>query len=116
MTTSAPTPETVFLDVARDYTPTPGGRYRKEGRWSGEEFRVDHLEPLLKAGKSVVVDLDGAVGFQTSFLDEVFGGIVRLFGRQVMERVHIQAVRRPRRVDLAMEFVERAIRETGGKR
>lgn len=65
------------ISVARDFTPYPGGRYRKHGKGSGEEFREDFLAPILKGGQSAMIDLDGASGYPPSFLEEAFGGLVR---------------------------------------
>jgi len=65
----------------KDYAAAPGGRYRKDGPYSGEEFRDDILVPrLLDAvtrNEQVVVELDGVSGYGSSFLEEVFGGLVR---------------------------------------
>lgn len=65
----------------RDYAVAPGGRYRKDGPFSGEEFRDDILVPQLLAAadrnEDVVVELDGVAGYGSSFLEEVFGGLVR---------------------------------------
>lgn len=60
-----------------DFTRYPGGRYKRISKFSGEEYRDDHLAPALKDGEVVVVELDGTVGYGSSFLDELFGGIVR---------------------------------------
>jgi hypothetical protein len=110
-----PDADPIVVDVARDFTPTPGGRYRAIGKWSGEEFRETKLEPLLRAGHSIIVDLDGAEGFTTSFLEEAFGGLVVTLGAGIMERVTIRAVRKPKRRELAMQFVEREIAKGSGK-
>jgi hypothetical protein len=65
----------------RDYAAAPGGRYRKDGPYSGEEYRDDVLVPVLLAAvgrnEQVVVELDGVSGYGSSFLEEVFGGLVR---------------------------------------
>lgn len=29
----------IVIDIAQDYTKTPGGRFINEGKFSGEEFR-----------------------------------------------------------------------------
>lgn len=104
-------PEPKVIDVARDFTPTPGGRYRKEGEYSGEEFRERFLEPVLDQGGQVIVDLDGPEGFTTSFLEEVFGGLVRKYGPQVMARVHARALKKPFRTRKVRELVDEAIQE-----
>ena len=72
------------INIARDYSAAPGGRYVKDGKFSGEEFREKVLGPKLKtalrSNDTVEVDLDGTYGFSSSFLDEVFGGLVRDLG------------------------------------
>jgi hypothetical protein len=64
-----------------DFTKFPGGRWKKDGSYSGEEFRERFLKPELLAARAakdtVVVSLDGVAGYGSSFLEEVFGGIVR---------------------------------------
>ena len=75
MAFSAPTAEAV-LSVARDYARTPGPRYVKQGKYSGEGFRR-LLAEKLKTFATVQVDLDGTAGYGSSFIDEAFGGLVR---------------------------------------
>ncbi len=65
-----------------DFTTTPGPRYRKWGDFSGEEFREEHFIPWLKEHKNdtdtkLIADLNGAVGYPPSFLEETFGGAIR---------------------------------------
>lgn len=67
----------IKINVAKDFSPTPGGRYKKYGPASGEAFR-EKLALYLSAGDSVEVSLDGAEGYGSSFLEEAFGGLVRL--------------------------------------
>lgn len=59
------------------FTDMPIGRYRKDGDHSGEVFREDFLIPALEKNPKVILDLDGAYGFGSSFLDEAFAGIIR---------------------------------------
>ncbi|HEY3822722.1 MAG TPA: STAS-like domain-containing protein [Polyangiaceae bacterium] len=106
--------EAKLIDVGRDFSPTPGGRYRREGEWSGEQFREDVLEPALQDGGEVIVDMDGVEGFTTSFLDEVFGELVRRYGVVVMDRVHLRAIKVPSRARRALEIVEQASQEKKG--
>jgi hypothetical protein len=93
-----------MLDVALVFSDTPGGRYRNEGKHSGEEFREDHLIPALESNDRVVVDLDGVKGLMSSFLEEVFGGVVRRLGPDAKERVVPIAVRRPSRAAKAIRY------------
>ena len=66
--------------MGRDFSPCPGGRSRDDGPWCAEAFREDTLKPALKAEDVVVVHLDCAEGYGSSFLSEAFGGLVRSGG------------------------------------
>jgi STAS-like domain of unknown function (DUF4325) len=65
------------VNVARDFTRFPAGRYKRNGETSGEEFRQRFLEGPLGRGEKLVVELDGTLGYGSSFLEEAFGGAVR---------------------------------------
>lgn len=61
-----------------DFTTFPGPRYKKLGSYSGEEFRDNILIPRIrKYGRDLVVNLDGVMGYGSSFLEETFGGAIR---------------------------------------
>lgn len=62
----------------KNFSVTPGARYRHLGKASGEEFRDDVLVPRLQQDPELIVNLDGVRGYGSSFLDEAFGGLVRL--------------------------------------
>lgn len=70
----------IIFVVARDFSRTPSARIVEEGKFPGTELR-DKITPLikkaLKDGVGFVIDLDGAAGYGTSFLEEVFGGLIR---------------------------------------
>lgn len=63
--------------IGRDFSTVPAGRTRKDGPYCGECFRDDILIPALAENDSVTVDLAGVEGVGSSFLEEVFGGLVR---------------------------------------
>jgi hypothetical protein len=65
------------VNVAKDFSRFPAGRYKRNGSTSGEAFRERHLEGPLSKGESVRVELDGTIGYGSSFLEEAFGGLVR---------------------------------------
>jgi len=74
--------DTINISIARDYSPCPGPRYEKEGNWSGEVFRKTIFYPMVKdainSDKIVKINLDGTAGYGTSFLEEIFGGLIRV--------------------------------------
>lgn len=71
----------VMINVAKEFTETPGARYKTQGAFSGEEFRDDILYPKfiesISNNEKLVVNLDGGYGYGSSFLEEAFGGLVR---------------------------------------
>ena len=65
-----------IINIAKDFSKYPGPRYERLGKFSGEKFRDDILMSALGVGE-VVVQLDGTVGYGSSFLHEAFGGAAR---------------------------------------
>lgn len=68
--------ETV-INIARDFSRAPAGRFISDGPNSGERFREQFLVPALSGGTAVVLEMDGTRGYGSSFLEEAFGGLVR---------------------------------------
>lgn len=65
------------INVANDFSRYPSGRFKRNGDTSGEAFREKLLLPHLQAGESILVELDGTIGYGSSFLEEAFGGVAR---------------------------------------
>jgi hypothetical protein len=80
-----------IVSVAIDFTRFPSGRYKKNGPTSGEEFRDTFLVPLIRDGNRVKVELDGTIGYGSSFLEEAFGGLVRVLGNNVQD-IHTMVI------------------------
>ncbi len=79
----------------RDFSETPGARYRTDGPNSGQEFYEDCLkkayEKSLSLKEKLIIDLDGTEGYATSFLDEAFGRLAEDFGAEDMWK-HIEII------------------------
>lgn len=70
----------MIINVAKDYSKTPFGRYSDDSPYSAEKFREEILIPafLENPNQEIIVDFSGVmVGLGSSFLEEVFGGLVR---------------------------------------
>lgn len=69
------------IDIAKDFSPNLGVRYKSLGPHSGEEFYDNLLEKRFKEAKAENVQLhiylDGASPYGSSFLDESFGKLAR---------------------------------------
>lgn len=76
------------INVSKDFSEYPAGRYRDDGEFSGEVFREDLLVPKLEIYDVVEINLDGSMGYGSSFLEEAFGGLVRLkkFTREALHK------------------------------
>lgn len=100
-----------------DFSKFPGSRYRDEGRkaHSGQEFREDILEPRFKEalnlGKKILIDLDGTIGYGTSWLEEVFGGLARTFGStKVLSILDFKSEEEEYLIDDIKEYIQDAKR------
>lgn len=74
------------IKISVDFTDAPGARYRNEGEHSGEEFREEILSKkyleCIQKGEKLVINFDGGYGYPTSFLEEAFGGLARIYGAE----------------------------------
>ena len=105
---------TKMIDIARDFSDIPGGRFPSDGPFNGEDFRDRLLAPALKEGLVEVV-MDNTEGFGSSFLEEAFGGLVRRYNfaasflRDNLKLIaHTAGARRYKR--MAEMFIEDALR------
>ena len=61
----------ICINIARDYSKIPGGRYVEDGPYSGQDFREKLLLPKFQKakqqGETLQVNLDGEYGYGSSF-------------------------------------------------
>jgi hypothetical protein len=69
---------TKIITISRDFSRYPAGRFRTDGPWSGQKFREELLIPALRDFDHVIIQMDGARGYGSSFLEEAFGGLIRV--------------------------------------
>jgi hypothetical protein len=82
----------IKINIAKDFNRFPSGRYKRLGTTSGEGFREQFLEQPLAAGKMITVELDGTIGYGSSFLEEAFGGLIRSLNitpTELLSRLHL---------------------------
>lgn len=99
----------------KEFSITPGSRELDEGKkaHSGEEFRIKFLEPafkkILKTENKLIVNLDGTIGYGTSWLEEVFGGLARIYGREVVKnKLTFISDEEPYLIDDINEYIDNA--------
>lgn len=104
------------INVCTDFSETPGARYRSEGAYSGEEFRDDLLLPKYKEarqkGEKLLINLDGSYGYPTSFLEEAFGGLARIYGSEsVLSTLSFLSEDEPSLIDEILSYIRQAKQE-----
>lgn len=70
-----------LINVAKDFYPRPAGRFHEDGNYSGQAFRENLLIPKLEKlplGQKLIIDFTGVSMAGSSFLEESFGGLVRV--------------------------------------
>lgn len=100
----------ITIKISRDFTKTPGARYKSEGSYSGEEFREKILEPKFleakKKNEKILIDLDGGYGYAPSFLEEAFGGLTRLYTKEeVLDIIEIKSDDEPSLVEEVYSYI-----------
>ncbi len=75
------------INIAKDFSQYPAGRYRSEGATSGEAFLLDHL--MGKLISAIInnclleIDLNGMNGYPSSFISGSFGKITYELGKSI---------------------------------
>lgn len=95
------------VNVAKEFSRYPAGRYFADGDFSGQAFRARFLIPALKAEQPLIVELDGVRGYGSSFLEEAFGGLVRegYSPAQIRRFIELQS-RDPSLIDEIGEYID----------
>lgn len=99
--------------ISKQFTKIPGGRYITDGNFSGEEFRdtvlVRLIEEAMEKDEVVTINLDGTYGYPSSFLEESFGGLARIYGKnKVSKYFSIISNDDPLQIERIKNYVEHA--------
>lgn len=80
--------EEFVINIASEYSDKPGGRWRRLGPNSGEDFYdtvlLPRFENAISCERKLFVYLDGAKSYPSSFLDQSFGELARNKGKEVV--------------------------------
>lgn len=101
------------INIAKEFSETPGPRYRKNGKFSGEEFREDLLIPqydeAIKSKEKLTIILDGGYGYPSSFLEEAFGGLARVYNAEDIKKVLVFiSDEEPSLIPTIIEYIDKA--------
>lgn len=99
--------------IAKDFSDAPGARYIKEGDYSGEQFRIQLLEPKYKEAfekkEKLRIILDGGYGYPTSFLEEAFGGLARIYDKKdILETLEFISEDEPALIEEIKDYINNA--------
>ena len=100
----------IIIKIAEEFSRFPAGRFIKDGPFSCEYFRTKFLEPPLRRSEELTVDMDGARGYGSSFLEEAFGGLIRggLPKNIVKEKMNILATNRSLKAEI-FDYIDKAV-------
>lgn len=103
----------IVIKISTEYTKTPGGRHVKEGKFSGEDFRIKLLKPkfleAINNNVDLVVDLDGGYGYAPSFLEEAFGGLARELKNPKILKINIISNEEPKLISDIYGYIKSAL-------
>lgn len=102
----------IQINIAKDFSDTPGGRYKSEGPFSGELFRIKFLKPkFLEARAShekLIIVLDGCFGYPSSFIDESFGGLARELGdKSILNEMELISCDQPSLIEFISQCIQK---------
>jgi len=99
------------ISIAHDFSVVPLGRFPDDSAYNGTTFREELLVPALKGKEPVQIDLDGVEGYGSSFLEESFGGLVRVHGfkpADVLSRIQLVSTEDPTLIDEITQYIQEA--------
>lgn len=84
--------EEIVLKISEIYHKMPMGRnYPEDGDWTGDRFRKEFLEPIFDKYQKIIIDLDDLYGCPSSFREEAFGGLARIYGiQEVLDKLEFR--------------------------
>jgi hypothetical protein len=103
----------IIINIALDFSLTPGPRTKAEGQFSAEEFldKIIYLkfDQAVKENKKIQIILDGTAGYATSFLEGTFGELVRTRSKkEVLDRLEYISNEEPYLIEEIKHYVNNA--------
>jgi hypothetical protein len=90
-----------------EFSTKPKGRYHpKDGNHTGQLFRETFIEPYFNDYDKFIIDLDDLYGCPSSFREESFGGLARIFGSAtVLEKLEFICTDEPPLIDVILNDI-----------
>lgn len=101
------------ISLAEQFANTPGARNIDEGEFSGEAFLhsclLFHFKEALSHDGVLLIDLDNTEGYATSFLEEAFGGLARMFDAEtVLNHIEFKSDDEPLLIEEIKTYIKEA--------
>ncbi len=105
--------EIIKISLAEQFANTPGARNIDEGEFSGEAFLhsciLSHFKEALSNDSVLLIDLDNTEGYATSFLEEAFGGLARMFDAEtVLNHIEFKSDDEPLLIEEIKTYIKEA--------
>ncbi|KIC89142.1 hypothetical protein HY58_18485 [Flavihumibacter sp. ZG627] len=102
--------------MSDDFGDTPGARYKRDGKFSGEEFLEKLLEPkFIKAMNEnyiLLIDLDRVWGYPSSFVSGSFGKLSISYGSdKVLKHIKFKSDENPIRLERIIHEIKQPIKK-----
>lgn len=107
-----------MITIVKDWSPKPYGRGPSDGPTCGQFFREQMLEKAMLENDSVHVVLTGYNRYGRSFLDEAFGGLIRVSGftpEEVKRKLTYSHATLPAIIEIINDRIDAAIRDASAK-
>lgn len=104
----------ITFNLAADYSKNPSARFEDEGINGGEQLRkiiVPQLKEAIAQRDKFQIILDGTSGLGTSFLEEVFGGLIReehISYQELKDYLVVISEEEPELIDEINQYIEDA--------
>lgn len=97
------------INLAKEFTDIPGARYYEDGDFPGQEFREKFLENNFEKYDKIIINLDGTEGIATSFSEEAFGGLARIYlEKDVLNKLEFISDEEPDLIDEIKKYIMEA--------
>lgn len=99
------------LKISKEFSETLGGRFKSDGEYSGEEFYESLLKPrflnVLNTDDVLIINLDGTYGYPSSFIDQSFGELSRVYGeKEVLKKLEFISNDQPGLIKIIKDNIE----------
>lgn len=103
------------INIRYQFSEILGGEYKKDGNFSGEEFKEQMLIPIWRLYKDkndiIEIDMDGTYGVPENWLIGAFGTFVieEHLKRDDIERFHFISEEEPNLIEKIKEIMEMSL-------